>query len=168
MLEYLNKNYRVTLPEVEIRQMPGGEEVQLRDKILIAHYLVKSKGTPLSGKRITYQELKEGNTYFPTFAKRVIKPLVDTFGKCPEKLIEAAAKLGGIRSDSGDVSVTISAFPRVPVMVVLWKGDEEFPPEGNILFDSTISDYLSTEDITILCQTITWELVQSRKKWEGS
>jgi hypothetical protein len=43
---------------------------------------------------------------------------------------------------------------------VLWKGDEEVSPNGNILFDANISDYLSTEDVTVLCETITWKLVK--------
>jgi len=29
------------------------------------------------------------------------------------------------------------------------------------LFDANISDYLSTEDVTVLCETIAWKLVKS-------
>ena len=76
-------------------------------------------------------------------------------------MIAAAEKLGGRRVDYGDIAVTIDAFPRVPVTMVLWRGDAEFPPEGNILFDSTITDYLSAEDINVLCETIAWRLVRS-------
>ncbi len=159
-LEYLNRTYRVTLPEVTISKDGSEEEVPLRDRILIAHYLAQAKGTPLSNKPITYKELKEGATYFPTFFKRAVKPLVDYFGKCPEKLLEAAAALGGTKADIGDVSVTIEAFSRVPVTLVLRRGDEEFPPDGNILFDSTVLDYVSAEDLNVLCQTIAWELVR--------
>jgi hypothetical protein len=43
----------------------------------------------------------------------------------------------------------------------LWKGDEEFPAEGSFLFDGSIPDYLSIEDINILCQTIAWRLVKN-------
>jgi hypothetical protein len=63
----------------------------------------------------------------------------------------------------GDVSVTIPAFSRVPITIVVWKGDEEFPPSASILFDDTVLDYLSAEDINVLCQTVTWRLVKSLK-----
>jgi len=43
---------------------------------------------------------------------------------------------------------------------VLWRGDEELAPNGNILFDANISDYLSTEDVTVLSETIIWKLVK--------
>ena len=76
-------------------------------------------------------------------------------------MVKAVAKLGGHRADHGDVSVTVSAFPRVPVTLVLWRGDEEVAPNGNVLFDANIPDYLSTEDVTVLCETIIWRLVRS-------
>ena len=117
----------------------------------------------MANKMITFKELPEGINYFPSFSKRTIKPLVDHFGKEPHLLIDAAAILGGHRVDYGDVAATINAFPCVPITVVLWRGDEEFAPSGSIMFDATISDYLSAEDITVLCQTIAWKLVKSLK-----
>ncbi|MFC2012471.1 DUF3786 domain-containing protein, partial [Chloroflexota bacterium] len=68
--------------------------------------------------------------------------------------------LGGQITDYGDAAVTINAFSRVPVTIVLWQGDEELAPQGNMLFDASISDYLSTEDVTVLCEIITWRLIR--------
>ena len=161
ILEYLNRSYQVTLPDIEISLKDSEEAVPLKDKILILHYLTQAKGTPGSSKMITYKELPEGANYFPTFFKRTIKPLVDHFGQEPQRLVDAVEKLGGQKADYGDVAGTINAFSRVPITLVLWRGDEEFSPEGNILFDSTISDYLSTEDINVLCEIIVWRLVKS-------
>jgi len=163
-VEYLNRLYQVTLPNIEISAKNSEEAVPLRDKILILHYLTQAKGTPISNKIITYKELPEGMNYFPTFVKRAIKPLIDHFGKEPQQLVDAAGVLGGHRAEYGDAAVTINAFSRVPITLVLWRGDNEFPPEANILFDSTISDYLTTEDINVLCETIAWRLVKSNKR----
>ena len=160
IVEYLNQSYQITLPDIEISLANSEEKVPLRDKILILHYLTQAKGTPTSNKLIAYKELPEGANYFPTFSKRAIKPLVDYLGKEPHLLVDAAIKLGGQKVDYGDVAVTINAFRRVPITFILWRGDEEFPPEGNIIFDSTISDYLSTEDINVLCEAMAWRLVK--------
>ena len=157
-LKYLNQDYSVRFPEIEI-SAAGGQKVELRDKILILHYLTRASGEALSGQLITYQELKEGANYFPSFYKRAVKPLIDTFGPLPDRLVELSGQLGGVRTALADAAVTIPAFPRVPVTLVLWKGDEEFPPNANILFDSTILDYLPVEDVNILCQTIIWQMV---------
>jgi hypothetical protein len=71
--------------------------------------------------------------------------------------------MGGQKVEYGDTAITINAFPRVPLTIVLWQGDKEFPADGNIMFDSTITDYLPTEDITILCEVIAWKLVRLSK-----
>jgi len=160
VVEYLNQSYQVTLPDIEVSLRDGEGTVSQRDKILILHYLAQAKGTPLSNKMISYKELPEGANYFPTFFKRVIKPLVDHFGREPCRLLDIAGIIGGRKADYGDVAITINAFHRVPITFVLWRGDEEFPPEGNMLFDSTVSDYLSTEDINVLCEVIAWKLVK--------
>jgi hypothetical protein len=160
ILEYLSRKYQVSLPDITISLQNDASKVEMRDKILILHYLTRAKGTPLTTQVITYQELKEGAAYFPSFFNRAIKPLIDFFGKSPELLPLVAKNLGGHQASFGDVSVTIPAFCRVPVTLVLWKGDEEFPPNGNVLFDNTILDYLPVEDVNVLCQTITWQLVK--------
>jgi len=163
ILKYLNRSYQITLPDIDISLIDSQQEVPIRDKILMLHYLTSAKGTPISNKLIAYKELPEGASYFPTFSKRAIKPLLDHFGKEPHLLLDVAQKLGGNKAEYGDVAVTINAFSYVPITLVLWHGDEEFAPEGSILFDSTISDYLPTEDINVLCETIAWRLVKVLK-----
>lgn len=157
---YLNRAYQIILPETDVSPLCSQEPVQPREKLLILHYLIQASGNPITGKKITYKELPDGASYFPTFYKRTIKPLVDNFGQEPQKLLDTANKLGGYRADYGDLSVTINAFSRVPLTLVLWHGDDELTPEGSILFESNISGYLSAEDITVLCETIAWRLVK--------
>jgi hypothetical protein len=159
-IEHLNRTYEISLAEGEVKFADSTEAVSVRDKILILHYFLSAAGMPLTGKMITYKELHDGINYYPTFRKRAIEPVVNRFKDQPQKLLEAGKKLGGAKADFGDSAVTIPAFARVPLTYVLWLGDKEFGPEGNILFDSTIPEYLPTEDITILCELIAWRLVR--------
>lgn len=161
VIDYLNQSYRIMIPDCKILLEESGTEARLRDKILILHYFTGAKGTPATGKFIAYKQLLGGVSYFCAFSQRAIAPLVKNFGQSPELLMKAVAKLGGHKADHGDVSATVSAFPQVPITFVLWRGDEEVPPNGNILFDANVSDYLSTEDVTVLCETIIWKLVRS-------
>jgi hypothetical protein len=59
------------------------------------HYLINADGSPLSGHKLTYKEIPGGVTYFPTFRKRAIKPLLDAFGQQLQRLLDASAVLGG-------------------------------------------------------------------------
>ncbi len=159
-LDYLDRTYLIKYPEAEVTFQDTDEHVTLVDKILLLHYFTQAKGTPLSGQLISFKELPEGTGYFPTFYNRAIKPLVMHFGNEPEQLLEMAKSVGGRKADFGDASVTINALSMVPLTLVLWKGDDEFSPEGSIMFDRTITDYLPTEDIIILCQSTSWRLVK--------
>ncbi len=160
VINYLNQPYHITLPDAEISLEDSNVEVSQKDKILILHYFTLAKGTPATSVLVTYKQLPGGISYFPAFSQRAIAPFVKHFGKNPEMLIKAATKLGGRETDYGDVSVTVNAFDYVPITLVLWRGDEELAPNGNILFDANISDYLSTEDVTVLTETIIWKLVR--------
>jgi len=160
IVEYLNQRYLVTFPDGEISLYDDDKEVPLKDKILILHYLTSTKGTPASNRLITFKQLPGCASYFPVFSQVTIMPLLNHFGKEPELLMASVTKLGGRKAGYGDVSVTINAFPRVPVTIALWRGDDEFPPRGSIIFDSNISDYLSAEDIRDLCATVVWKLIK--------
>jgi hypothetical protein len=161
VLTHLNRDYQISLPGGEVNYAGSPEAVPLKDKILLLHYFIQATGVPLTGKMITYKELRDGVNYYPTFQKRAIEPVVNRYKDEPQKLSEAGARLGGVKAGYGDGAVTIPAFPRVPLTYVVYRGDKEFAPDGNIMFDSTITDYLPTEDITILCETIAWRLARS-------
>ncbi|OGO21116.1 MAG: hypothetical protein A2144_07445 [Chloroflexi bacterium RBG_16_50_9] len=163
ILDYLNQSYRISLPDGKVTFMSGGETVPLRDQILILHYFIQAKGTPSSGNLITYKELPDGINYYPVFAKRSTKPILDFFSSQPEQLLKIGESLGGHKAEFGDVAVTIRAFKHVPVTIVLWRGDGEFGPEGSLLFDSTITDYLTNDDVHALCENIAWKLVKLLK-----
>ena len=167
-IEYLNRLYRITTPNVEVLLANSKDEASMRDRVLILHYLLSAKGTSITNKLIAFKELSGGGNYFRTFSKRAIEPLVEHFGEQPHVLIDTAGKLGGHTVAYGDVAVTVNAFSRVPVTIVLWQGDEEFPAQGDILFDAAISDYLSTYDVTVLCESIIWKLVKFSREGRAS
>jgi hypothetical protein len=162
-IDFLNQAYKISYPDGEVMFQAGEENVPIKDKILILDYFTRASGTPLTGKVITYKELHDGLNYFAVFHKRAIQPFVTFFGDKPSKLVKTSKIFGGKPADYGDVAVTIKAFRRVPVTIALWRGDEEFGPEGSILFDSTIAEYLTNDDIHSLCEGIAWKMVRALK-----
>ncbi|MBI2850109.1 MAG: DUF3786 domain-containing protein [Chloroflexi bacterium] len=160
VIRYLNQPYFLSVPDAKISPAEDADPITKRDGLIMLHYFLSAKGTPPTGRLITFRELPEGSVYQPTFAKRTIQPLLQNFGKEPDNLLLYSLQMGGYKSDYGDMGVTINAFSRVPVTFVIWQGDDEFPSQGNVLFDANISDYLPTEDITVLCEIITWRLIR--------
>jgi Domain of unknown function (DUF3786) len=163
-LNYLNEIYRIDILSAEVAFVDSKSPVPQRDKILILHYFTQAQGTPLTGKQIPFRDLPGGLVYYPTFIKRTMEPLADFFGKEPALLGGVGKMLGARKGEVGDASLIIDAFTRVPVNIILWQGDDELKAEVNLLFDANIPDYLTSEDITILCETITWRLINYAKK----
>jgi hypothetical protein len=91
---------------------------------------------------------------------RTYRPLLKKFGNNPESLFNAARNLGGEKADFGDLSVAIPAFPRIKIILIVWRGDDDLGPEIKIVFDQNITDYLSAEDIVVLCNLIALRLVK--------
>jgi hypothetical protein len=159
-LTYLNRGYRISWPEIVFSFTDDDAEVPLKDKVLILHYLATAKGTPLKGEPITYRDVPDGMGYYDVFQKRAIRPWLNRFAVQPEGFIKGGEALGGKPGEFGDASIRVMAFERVPVTLVLWRGDEEFPAEGGVLFDASVVDYLSAYAITELCEVIAWNLVR--------
>lgn len=155
---FLNRDYEVDRLLGQVSVHPDKEPVPIAERLLILHYLVTASGAPPRGEWVAFKELPDGLLYHSTFYKRTVKLLLKKFGETPATLAAAAAKIGGVKAQMGDAAVTIQAFPGVAVTWVLWRSDDEFPAEGSVLLDRGITDYLPTEDIVVLCQTIALKL----------
>jgi hypothetical protein len=158
-LPLLNRKLRITWPEGEVIVPEGTRELSLQEQGLVMHYLIQASGVPLTRTWITFREIPSGEFYFSAFVKRAKDPLVQTFGQKPQRLIEIGEKMGGIQGKEGDASLYFQVFPRIPIGLVLWAGDEEFPPDGNLLFDASIPHYLSAEDVAVLSGMVVYPLI---------
>jgi Domain of unknown function (DUF3786) len=113
---------------------------------------------------VSFQDLPDGRFYMDAFLKRAKDPLLKTFGTNPKRLVELASKVyDATPMEYGDISVVIKALPLVPVVLMLWQGDDEFPPDGNILFDRGISGILSAEDTAWLAGALVYPLAALAK-----
>jgi len=168
------EKYTVSVPffdEVITFEVPGFSfksskqvNITLVTKIMILHYINTASGSPLSGEKITYEDIPGLRGYQPVFEKRAAKPLVVAFGYDRHAFIDAGQGLGAIPEDYGDASFTLYAFPRVPLTFILWEGSEEFPPSVKILFDSSVINYLPLEDITVLAKLASTRILKEARK----
>ena len=167
-LLFLNQALRITRPDFKVLSEKTGEEIPIQQQVLILHYLHgawSSSGAEPTGEWISFQEVPDGRFYLDAFHRRAKNPLVQTFGEKPEALVKLAEQAYGAQPfDQGDASVLVGALPLVPVALILWQGDEEFPPEGNILFDHNIIQILSAEDIAWLSGMVVYPLIGMAKQ----
>ena len=166
----MERVYQIRYPEGEVTCRDNSQNVGLMEKAILLRYLNNAKKTGSANgagskeasaekeKLIGFNELPSGSFYNPAFSERVVKPFIDFFGRVPQKLKWAAKRLGGTEVPFGDVGMKISFLPKVKISFIIWKGDDEFSPQGKVLFNSHIASYLSTEGVVIASAMVFNEL----------
>ncbi|AFM42453.1 hypothetical protein Desaci_3572 [Desulfosporosinus acidiphilus SJ4] len=159
-IPFLGEQYTLDYPSAIFKSVDSSsrKELPVPTQILILHYLTNISEDKETGSLISFKELPGGNIYIQPFTHRAIDPLVRSFGVNPDKLQEVVSHLGGNTNGHGDVGMTLRVFPRVPVALILWREDDEFPASGTILFDSSAPSILPTEDYAVLASTVVWRL----------
>lgn len=116
--------------------------------IVLLHYLLTADGTPPADRWLTFRELPDGLFYAQAFAGHAEGLLAQKFGANLDGFRQAALGLGGTGLDLADVAYRFQAFPRLPIAVLVWAGDEDFPGQVRVLFDAHAGHYLPTEDLS--------------------
>ena len=153
--------------EVDIRKEGDHGEVSLPEKILLCHYLLHASGEPQTDNFITFRQIPDGHFYFDAFQRRARDPFLATFGEHPELFRLSAQTLGGQQLGAGDTGISFQVLPRITIHLVLWHGDDEFPPEASILFDASIQHNLSAEDIAVLSGMLVYRLMGIAKGYQS-
>ena len=159
---FVGRPLRVSLAQ---RAVTDGEDIASpRKAVLALHYLVQADGTELSDREIGFAQIPAAEAYYRAFHGRIVQRMIHTYAAEPERLTRAAGALGGRSLPLGDTAVTVPLFPRVPVTLILWRGDDELDPGGQWLFDESVSHYLSIEDVVVGCETLLKELAEAEKE----
>jgi hypothetical protein len=159
-IAFLNRVYCIGFPELgfEDEEQPE-KEIPIQEQILILHYMLATAPPPLTGKWVSYREIPGASFYYSAFVKRAVDPLKNILGQNVEGLLRAGKLLNGRKIDAGDVGYEFRLLPHVPVRLILWAGDAEFPPSASLLFDENIGKILSPEDIAWLAGMLVYRLI---------
>lgn len=129
-------------------------------KLLALLYMANARAVPLANQWVPYRELKDGLFYTKSFSDTVEDRLCRRFGGDLEGMGMACEALGGREVDQGDLGLVIQTFSRLPILFILWRGDEEFEPNVRILFDASAASYLNAFELRMLCGEIANRLIR--------
>ena len=165
-VDMLGESYRISWPEGVISsENESALAIWSNEaKIMLYRYLVHGQAVPSSGQYKTFRELPWGEVYIRTFTGRCINRLAFKFSRDLESYRKAAVLLGGqplSHSDAGFEYVFIGGYR---IQVFIWKGDEEFPPNAQILYTDNFSVGLSAEDCVVAAEMLINALSEKVKK----
>jgi|WetSurMetagenome_2_1015567.scaffolds.fasta_scaffold230771_2 hypothetical protein len=136
------------------------EELGEYSRLSILRYLVNSKNLPLAGRLVKPSDLPGGDFFSKGTHVLPFEKILRQFENDFDGFIETGRSLGGSQAEYGDISLRLLPFPRLPVYIILWAGDDEFPSKASLLFDSSCTSHVAT-DILWSTAMITIEMMLS-------
>ena len=164
---FLGRIFEVTHPDGRVGLAGGWASPSVWEQILVMHYLCSERPVPDTDRVIAFSEIPDGKFYDATYQRRTKLHLLRVFGSAPERLLEAARAVGAQSAAMGDVVVSVRAFPLVDVHVLLWRGDDEFPPDASVLLGERIRGFLDAEDTAVLAGLVVSYLAKAASRVES-
>jgi hypothetical protein len=123
-------------------------------KILILHYIRTAGKGGLTGKYVSYSELKSGMVKVSSFQRDCEEPLRELFERDFEKTALMLSRMGTKKKKGfpTEHAWELYLLPKLPVTVLYWPREEEFPARVKILFDSSADRYLDAESLIFLVE----------------
>jgi hypothetical protein len=123
---------------------------KLRDffRMAVLWYMSNAKDIPQTGKLIRPVDVKGGHRFTTGTHVLPVDMIAEKFAKDREGFIRKGQEYGAeVVAGYGDAYLRFYPLPRVPVTMILWLEDEEFPPRVDIFFDSTCEFQLALSDV---------------------
>lgn len=122
--------------------------------LFIVYYLLHCEKTGASGEWISEKDVPGGATFFRGPHEIPSHLISERFGDDVGSFGRVCAHLSGTPLEMGDAAYRFEITSKIPVAVLLWEGDGEFPPAASILYDRTITRHLTPDIIFVLAAEI--------------
>jgi len=116
-------------------------------RLSVLWYLTSAKDIPATGRLIRPLDVKGGQRFFSGTHVLPLDQIAERFGRDKTSFVAQGLKFGATIAAFRDAAVRLSPLPRVPVTVILYLQDEEYPARVTLFFDSTVDFQLSLSDI---------------------
>lgn len=130
-------------------------------QLAILHVMKLADGAPLAGTWMPMGEMRDGMVRGGDFDRRCERAIRERLSRMPEGELEGRCRsLGGVAVESNaDFAARIEFLPRCPLLLKLWRADEEFPASGKLLLDRSVDHYLTIEDAVTVGQLVMEKLL---------
>lgn len=145
----LGREFAISHPVYQIRAVDGGNLPQLILQTFLLRYLLECKDVAWNGEWKTFREMPWGELYIKPYTGRVLTRAAFTFGTRIDKFRAACEKLAAVPVRHGDAGYQFELVPGCFMQILAWEGDEEFPPNAQILYSSNFADAFAAEDRVI-------------------
>ena len=147
-LRLVNAVYRIEWPVYAISadREDAFALKNLPAQTVLLRYLLEGRQVESLGQFKTFREMPWGELYIQPFTGRCLTRAAFTFGTRVEKFAAAMEALGAEKLKYGDAGYALELLSGYTMQLIVWAGDDEFPPSSQILYSDNFADGFAAED----------------------
>ena len=142
----LGRPFAIAHPDYAIRALDGGAIPPLPTQTFLLRYLLESRQVPWNGTWKTFREMPWGEMYIKPYTGRVLTRAAFTFGTRIDAFRAACEKMGAAPVPHGDAGYQFELIGDYRMQILVWEGDEEFPPSAQVLYSDNFAEGFAAED----------------------
>lgn len=145
-LRLLGREFAIAHPGYAIRALDGGAVPPLPTQTFLLRYLLEGKNIKWNGQWKTFREMPWGEMYIQPYTGRVLTRAAFTFGTRVAAFCKASEKMGAVKLPHGDAGYQFELVPSYRMQILVWEGDDEFPPNAQVLYSDNFETGFAPED----------------------
>ena len=142
----LGRTFAISHPDYAIRALDGGPVPPLNVQTFLLRYLLESRDVAWAGEWKTFREMPWGEMYIKPYTGRVLTRAAFTFGSRVAAFRAAAEKMGALPLPHGDAGYQFDLIGGYQMRLLVWEGDDEFPPNAQVLYSDNFAGGFAAED----------------------
>ena len=142
----LGREYRIAHPDYDIRTVDGGSLPPLPVQTFLLRYLMESKDVAWGGTWKTFREMPWGELYITPYTGRVLTRAAFTFGTRVDAFRKACEAMGAVKLSHGEAGYQFDLIGGYRMQILVWSGDEEFPPNAQVIYTDNFAEGFAAED----------------------
>ena len=142
----LGREFALAHPDYAIRATDNGPVPPLPVQTFLLRYLLESKTVSWGGTWKTFREMPWGEMYIKPYTGRVLTRAAFTFGTRVAAFRAAAEKMGATPLPHGDAGYQFDLIGNYRMQIMVWEGDEEFPPNAQVIYSDNFAAGFAAED----------------------
>ena len=142
----LGREFAIAHPDYAIRAVDGGNVPPLPTQTFLLRYLLEGKAAAWQGQWKTFREMPWGEMYIKPYTGRVLTRAAFTFGFRTAAFAAAAEKMGAVKLPHGDAGYEFTLIGGYRMQILVWEGDDEFPPNAQVIYSDNFAEGFAAED----------------------
>ena len=142
----LGREFAISHPLYAIRAMDEAPLPPLPVQTFLLRYLMESKTVAWAGNWKTFREMPWGEMYIKPYTGRVLTRAAFTFGTRVAAFKAACEKMGATPIKHGDAGYQFNLIGKYAMQIIVWEGDDEFPPNAQVIYTDNFAEGFAAED----------------------